>query len=183
MLILASQSPRRKALLESKNIEFKTVPSAFDEASVLANSPIEYVKTLARLKAKSILEHYPNDVILGADTIVLLDQTILGKPKDEHDAFLMLKMLRGKRHLVYTAVSIMNKDKEETWLSYAEVQFKDVSDQDILSYVKTKEPLDKAGSYGIQGLGSFLVASYYGNYHAIMGLPIDEVVEKLKQFS
>lgn len=182
MLILASQSPRRKALLESKNIIFETIPSMLDESSIPIESPIEYVKTLARLKAKSILEHYPNDVILGADTIVLLDQSILGKPKDEHDAILMLKMLRGKRHHVYTAVSIMSKEKEETWLSYAEVQFKDVTDQEILAYVKTKDPLDKAGSYGIQGLGSFLVASYYGNYHAIMGLPLDEVVEKLKLF-
>lgn len=182
MLILASQSPRRKALLESKNISFEMIPSAFDEGSIPIDTPISYVKTLARLKAQSVLKHYPNDVILGADTIVLLDQTVLGKPKDEHDAFLMLQKLRGKRHFVYTAVSIMSKDKEETWLSYAEVQFHNVSDQEIKSYVETKDPLDKAGSYGIQGLGSFLVASYYGNYHAIMGLPIDEVVEKLKLF-
>ena len=182
MLILASQSPRRKALLESRNIEFKMVPSMIDESSISEESPQTYVKTLARLKAKEVLKKYPNETILAADTIVILEDRILGKPKDEAHAYRMLKMLSGKRHYVYTAVSIMRKDKEETWLSFAEVNFKNVSDDDLLEYVKTKEPLDKAGSYGIQGLGAFLVSSYYGNYHAIMGLPIDEVVEKLKVF-
>ena len=182
MLILASKSPRRKDLLEQKGLKFSIVPSEFDETSITIESPQTYVKKLAYLKARSVLEKHPNDLILGADTIVVYNQEILGKPKDEQDAFLMLKKLVGQKHHVYTAVSLVNREKDVRWLSYAEVTFKHVSDEDLLNYVKTKEPMDKAGAYGIQGIGSFLVLSYYGNYHTIMGLPIDEVMERLPLF-
>lgn len=182
MLILASQSPRRKDLLEQKGLKFSIVPSDFDESIISEETPQSYVKRLAYHKAKSVLEKYPNDLIIGADTIVVHNQEIIGKPKDEQDAFLMLKRLVGQKHHVYTAVSLVNREKDVTWLSYAEVTFKHVSDDDLWNYVKTKEPMDKAGAYGIQGIGSFLVLSYYGNYHTIMGLPIDEVMEQLSLF-
>jgi septum formation protein len=182
MLILASKSPRRRDLLEQKGLKFLTVPSEFDESSISEDTPQTYVKKLAYLKAKSVLDRYPNDLIIGADTIVVYNQEILGKPKDELDAFTMLKKLVGQKHHVYTAVSLVNREKDVTWLSYAEVTFKSVTDEDLWAYVKTKEPMDKAGAYGIQGIGSFLVLSYYGNYHAIMGLPIDEVIERLSSF-
>jgi septum formation protein len=182
MLILASQSPRRKELLEQENIKFKMVPSHLDETIPSGMTPIGYVRALAKEKALSVFKDYPNDLILGADTIVLLDDEILGKPENDEDAFRILKKLIGQRHFVYTAVTLLDKHHEESWLSYAEVRFKDVKDEDLWAYIKTKEPVDKAGAYAIQGFGSFLVQSYYGDYYCIVGLPIKDVKEKLKLF-
>ena len=183
MLILASQSPRRKALLEANGFAFKVVPSNVIEEENQSMSPTQYVRHLAKLKAEDVFQRYPHDLILAADTIVVYGQEILGKPKDDDDAFRMLKKLSGQRHYVYTAVCIKDEKQEASWLSYAEVVFKSVEDQDLWTYVQTKEPMDKAGAYAIQGLGSFLVQSYYGNYHSIVGLPILEVVERLKTFN
>lgn len=183
MLILASQSPRRKELLEQQGLTFKIMPSAIDESLIDGMSPTDYVLHLAKTKANHIFNQQPDDLVLGADTIVLLGNEILGKPEDASHAFEMLKKLVGQRHYVYTAVSLIDRTKEVSWLSYAEVVFKHVSDEQLWSYIETKEPMDKAGGYAIQGLGSFLVQSYYGNYHAIVGLPIDEVMERLKAFN
>src|SRR5690606_16839704 len=181
MLILGSQSPRRKELLESAGLIFNTVKPLFDEDSLpYEGDPSEYVKELAKAKAHSLVSTYPKDVILTADTIVVVDHEILGKPKDEEDAFRMLSLLNDKMHTVYTAVCIKYMDKEEVFLEEADVEFNKMSELDIRSYIQTGESLDKAGAYAIQGIGSKFIKHYEGDFHTIMGLPLKALLTRLK---
>ena len=183
MLILGSGSARRKELLESASIEFKIVPNGFDESQVKFDVDVdEYVKKLAEKKANSLLEKYPNSVILTADTIVEIDGEVLGKPKDKLDATRMLELLNGKKHHVCTGVCIRSKDKVELFVECAQVEFNKLSSLDIESYVQTGEPMDKAGAYAIQGIGAKFIKRYDGDFHTIMGLPLKTVLEKLKDF-
>ena len=183
MLILGSQSPRRKELLESAGLIFNTVKPLFDEDSLpYEGDPSEYVKELAKAKAHSLVSTYPKDVILTADTIVVVDHEILGKPKDEEDAFRMLSLLNDKMHTVYTAVCIKYMDKEEVFLEEADVEFNKMSELDIRSYIQTGESLDKAGAYAIQGIGSKFIKHYEGDFHTIMGLPLKVLLTRLKNY-
>lgn len=181
MIILASGSPRRAKLLADAGIDFKIVTSDIEETFDPNLEPHEVAMYLARLKAKHIASTYKDDIIIGADTIVVYNHQILGKPKDEHDAFNMLKMLSNQCHQVYTGVSIIKGEDEDTFYDQTEVCMKPLSDLEIKAYIKTLEPMDKAGSYGIQGEGRHLVKKYEGDFFTIMGLPLKKVINQLKK--
>lgn len=180
-LILASQSPRRKYLLEQAGLKFSIIPSDFDENSVKLTAPEIYVKTLAEKKAMDISAKFPESWVIGADTIVLIDDMILGKPVDKDQARQMLSRLSGTTHMVYTGFTICcgKKKRMLTDAVKTRVTFKQLSTDEIEWYIRTDEPFDKAGSYAIQGLGTFLVKSINGSYTNVVGLPVCEVVETL----
>lgn len=181
LLILASKSPRRKYLLEQAGLEFSIIPSEVDEDSIPLSEPFDYVKTLAEIKAEDIAKNHPDNWVLGADTIVLIDGEILGKPRSKDDALKMLQKLNGKTHQVYTGFSLINKNRDRKISNTitTDVLFKELSDHEIEWYINTPEPFDKAGSYAIQGLGTFLVKSIKGSYTNVVGLPVCEVIEAL----
>lgn len=180
--IVASASPRRKEILSMGGFGFRIIPSDCDETIKEKLSPEETVKVLAERKALSVLEKNENSVVLGCDTVVALGDEILGKPADREDAFKMIKALSGKTHRVCTGVCIADKDKIKSFVSVAEVEFYELSDETAESYVATGECDDKAGAYGIQGLGGTLVKSIKGDYYAIVGLPYAETVRVLSEF-
>lgn len=173
-IILASQSPRRKELLDFSGIAHRVIVSQVEEVLDEDLDVAGQVQDLAIQKACAVAELYPQETIIGADTIVVLDGKILGKPKDERDAFNTLKSLSRRKHQVMTGVSIINKEKEllTSFVNITDVEFYCVTDEWILSYIKSGEPMDKAGSYGIQGKGFELVKSISGDYYSVMGLPI-----------
>jgi septum formation protein len=180
-LILASQSPRRKYLLEQAGLAFRVIPSDFDESRVPLSPPADYVQRLAEFKARDVAERCTASWVLGADTIVAVDERLLGKPDSSQDAREMLRRLSGKTHQVYTGFCLVNqaatrclKDTVQT-----DVTFKTLSDSEIEWYVRTGEPFDKAGAYAIQGLGTFLVRRINGSYTNVVGLPVCEIVEIL----
>ncbi|MBC2741692.1 MAG: septum formation inhibitor Maf [Desulfosarcina sp.] len=180
-LILASQSPRRRYLLEQAGLTFLVIPSSFDEGSIQLADPADYVKALAEAKADEIARQYPEGWVIGADTIVTIDSVILGKPGNPREARQMLERLSGQSHFVYTGYAIVCKNKQ-TCISDAiktDVQFKDLSDDEIGWYIQTGEPFDKAGAYAIQGMGTFLVRRINGSYTNVVGLPVCEVIETL----
>lgn len=182
MIILASSSPRRSKLLKDAGLTFKVVSSDIDEIYDEKLEPKEIAMYLAELKAKHIAQDYPNHVVLGADTIVVYNGEILGKPQDENDAMRMLSMLSNQCHDVYTGVSLIKGSQIETFFSQTKVCMKPLSKLEIEAYIKTGEPMDKAGAYGIQGDGGALVEKYEGDFFTIMGLPLKEVLNKLKKF-
>ena len=180
-LILASQSPRRRYLLEQAGIEFSVIPSSFDENSVKPSSPDVYVRQLAESKARDISEQYADSWVIGADTIVFIDGNILGKPDSRVEARSMLERLSGKTHHVLTGYCIcchrigrLFSDVVKT-----EVRFKKLTAREIDWYINSGEPFDKAGAYGIQGIGTFLVRRINGSYTNVVGLPVCEVMEFL----
>ena len=181
LLILASSSPRRKYLLEQAGLSFSVVPSSIDEKSVPISSPETYVRVLSEAKADNVSEKYPGKWVIGADTIVLKDETILGKPGSRAEARTMLKQLSGQTHQVFTGYSICCKVKSRKFSETIKTQvlFKNLTDQEIEWYIHTTEPFDKAGAYAIQGLGTFLVKSINGSYTNVVGLPVCEVIEFL----
>ncbi|HOJ92857.1 MAG TPA: Maf family protein [Dictyoglomaceae bacterium] len=174
--ILASNSPRRKFLLEQIGLEFKVFPAQVEEDKGDGEkiSPIEVVKKNARLKAQKVAENVNNAIIISADTVVVLDKMIIGKPKDREDAIRILRKLRGKKHCVYTGVAIWEMPENECLVSVvgSKVKMRNYTIQEIIRYVDTGEPMDKAGAYGIQGKGALLVEKIEGDYYNIMGLPL-----------
>jgi nucleoside triphosphate pyrophosphatase len=180
-LILASQSPRRKYLLEQAGLEFDVIPSRFDEDSVVLDTPENYVATLSRYKAREVADQYPESWVIGADTIVVIDDRILGKPEDLPAARRMLARLSGQTHLVYTGYTICCSATSVlvTDVVCTRVTFKSLGDDEIEWYIRTDEPFDKAGAYAIQGLGTFLVKAINGSYTNVVGLPVCEVIEHL----
>ncbi|MBA4366765.1 MAG: septum formation inhibitor Maf [Desulfobacterium sp.] len=182
-LILASQSPRRRYLLEQAGLVFSVIPSNFDENSVAMTDPETYVITLAESKAADIARLHPESWVIGADTVVIIDNKILGKPDSRNDARKMLRHLSGRTHQVFTGYAIQCII-ENHFFSEAiktDVCFKSLTDQEIEWYIHTKEPFDKAGAYAIQGLGTFLVRQINGSYTNVVGLPVCEVIEHLLQ--
>ena len=181
LLILASSSPRRRYLLEQAGLSFSVVPSSIDEKSIPISSPETYVRILSEAKADNVSEKYPGKWVIGADTIVLKDKTILGKPGSRAEARTMLKQLSGQTHQVFTGYSICCKVKRRKFSETIKTQvlFKNLTDQEIEWYIHTTEPFDKAGAYAIQGLGTFLVKSINGSYTNVVGLPVCEVIEFL----
>jgi len=181
VLILASKSPRRRYLLTQAGLSFSVIPSSIDETSVPISSPETYVKALSEAKAENVSIKYPEKWVIGADTIVLKDDTILGKPDSKAQARAMLKQLSGQTHQVLTGYAIFCKSKNRKYSETVETQvlFKSLTDKEIEWYINTKEPFDKAGAYAIQGLGTFLVKSINGSYTNVVGLPVCEVVEFL----
>jgi septum formation protein len=180
-LILASQSRRRRNLLEQARIDFSVIPSNFDENSVKLSSPDVYVRQLAESKARDISEQYPASWVIGADTIVFIDDTILGKPGSRSEARTMLKNLSGKTHQVLTGycVCCQSIDRYFSDAVKTEVCFKKLTEREIDWYIDSGEPFGKAGAYAIQGIGAFLVKRIDGSYTNVVGLPVCEVVEFL----
>ena len=180
-LILASKSPRRNELLEQAGLTFSVIPSDFDESTVALSDPDSYVITLAESKAVDISQKHPAGWVIGADTIVLIDRKILGKPASKEKARDMLQRLSGKTHQVLTGYCICCKKKNRFFSETikTDVRFKKLSDAEIEWYIQTGEPFDKAGAYAIQGIGTFLVKSIKGSYTNVVGLPVCEVMEHL----
>ncbi|SJZ36388.1 Maf family protein [Anaerorhabdus furcosa] len=178
-LILASQSPRRKELMEVIGLPFTIEVADIDETMDLNGDLVEEIKHLAYRKAKVIADKHDDTVVVGADTIVVYNNKVLGKPKNEEDAFAMLKLLSGNTHKVLTGVCIMDHEKVNKYCSISEVTFNNLSDEEIKKYIATKEPMDKAGAYGIQGFGGCFVSEIKGDYYTIMGLPLSLVYQEL----
>lgn len=182
-IILASASPRRQELLKYIVPEFEVIPADIDEtlpADIPAEKCAEY---LACQKARHIAEKYPDCIVIGSDTVVIIDGVILGKPADESDAERMLKMLSGKSHKVVTGVCIARGDASESFSCETRVKFYPLSDEEILEYISTGEPMDKAGAYGIQGYGSVLVEGIEGDFFNVMGLPAASLKRRLEKFT
>lgn len=181
-LVLASKSPRRKELLDLLQIPFEIIVSEIDETINLKGDLKKEIENLAYRKAQKVFETNQDAIVVGSDTIVVIDNEVLGKPKDKKDAFRMLKMLSGNTHEVITGVCLLSKSKKDTFSSTTKVKFNDLSDEEIEEYLNTKEPYDKAGAYAIQGLGAKYINSIEGDYYTVMGLPIAEVYKRLKNF-
>lgn len=181
MIILASASPRRKQLLEESGLTFIVDPSNVKEEVDYKLKPEEIVMQLAALKALDVAKRHPDDTVIGADTLVILSEQILGKPKDKEEAVSMLRKLSGNIHSVYTGVSIVHQGQEKNFFSVAEVKFRDLADIEIYEYVETGEPMDKAGAYAIQGVGSKLVEGYKGDFFTIVGLPLKQLMDELNK--
>ena len=181
-LILASKSPRRREILENTKVRFSIEESQIDEVIKLNELPKETVMRLAYEKALDVANRNRNSLVIGADTIVVINDTILGKPKDDIEAFSMLKLLSGKTHYVITGFALINLslDKKIIDCQVSQVTFKELSEQCIKDYLQTKESLDKAGAYGIQGYGGLLVENIQGDYFNIVGLPISKISDYLK---
>ncbi len=182
MIVLASQSPRRKEIMEQVGLSFIVCPSQSEECLDTALPLTEAIEQVAMAKANDVVSLYPQDIVVGADTLVCMDEQVLGKPKSAADAVRMLKLLSGKSHQVITGVAICANGKIECFHSVSEVSFYPLSDADIKAYIDSKEPFDKAGAYGIQGKGAVFVAKIVGDYYNIVGLPIAELVQRLKAY-
>lgn len=181
-IILASASPRRRELLSLAAIEYEVVVSDCEEFLPEDITPADAVLSLAQQKADDVLKKCSGCMVIAADTVVALGNSILGKPKDEQDAFEMLSALSGKTHTVYTGVCIKTAEKTDVFYVATEVEFYDLSEKEIKDYIATKEPMDKAGSYGIQGKGSVLVKGIRGDYFNVVGLPLAETVRHINNF-
>ena len=180
-LLLASNSPRRKELLTQLGYQFDIVKIDVDESYPSDLKPDEIAEYVSAKKAKAF-DVNENEILLTSDTIVALDQKILLKPKDENEAFEMIKSLSGKVHQVYTAFTLKTVDSEISKTSKTDVEFSEISDEEIKFYIKTYKPFDKAGSYGIQEwLGMAKVKNISGSFYSVMGLPVDLVYEELKK--
>lgn len=182
-LILASRSPRRKELLKRINVPFEVIGSDIEETIDLNLTPDQVAQSLAFQKSSYIAKKYPNAYVIGADTIVVFENKILGKPQDEDDAYKMISLLSGNTHSVLTGVSIIHGEMNITFHEQTEVTFWELSDKEIRSYIKSGEPFDKAGSYGIQQLGSLFVKEIKGDYFNIVGLPISRLYRELKKIN
>lgn len=180
--ILASASPRRKEILANAGFSFEIIVSDADENITEDLSPEKTVEELAKRKAMAVLKDNEDAVVFGCDTVVAVDGKILGKPTDDEDAFNMLSMLSGKTHTVSTGVCICSKDKTEVFSNTTEVEFYELSEETIRSYIASGECSDKAGSYGIQGFGNVLVKEIKGDYFSVMGLPVSQSARVLSGF-
>lgn len=181
-IILASQSPRRKELLGRIVPDFTVCPADVDERMSPACTPKQNVYELAQRKARAVWEQAdPSALVIAADTIVVCDDAILGKPQDEADALRMLTMLSGRTHQVMTAVCVKTADRMLTDVSVTDVTFRPLHEGEAQAYIAGGEPMDKAGAYGIQGAGGLFVSGILGDYYGVMGLPICMLSEMLRQ--
>lgn len=184
-VVLASGSPRRKELLEKMGIPFVCIPSTKEEK--MTDSPSETVKKLSLQKAEDVLWRLPDEevLVIGSDTVVSYQDMILGKPSSEKEAYEMLSKLQGNSHMVYTGVTLFYKNKQETKVNTFEehtiVKMYPMSEQEIKKYVATKEPMDKAGAYAVQGKCSVYIQSIQGEYNTIVGFPVARIYYELKQ--
>lgn len=180
MIILASQSPRRQELLKLITSDFEIKVSNVDETFPDKITPKEAVMYLSKIKAEPFADG--DDIVIGADTVVALDGKILGKPKSEENAKEMLRFLSGRTHSVFTGVTLASGKKTKTFAVETKVKFFELTNEEIDAYIKTKEPFDKAGAYGIQGYGSLLVEKIDGDYFNVVGLPVSTLARELKAF-
>jgi len=182
-MILASASPRRRELLAAAGYTFTIHAPDIDETIAPGTRPVDAARELACQKAEAVAALYPAACVIAADTIVVIDGEILGKPVDEADAARMLRQLSGREHTVITGVCIQKDTRQSAFAEQTQVQFYPLSDDEIARYVATGEPMDKAGAYGIQGRGAVLVQGIVGDFYNVMGLPIARVVRALENFT
>ena len=181
-IILASQSPRRRELLERMGLPFRTITPDIDEHMERALPPGELVAAISAEKAGAVAAQAgPDAVVIAADTVVALDGAVLGKPADELEAFKMLSTLSGCRHQVYTGLTVLRGKEMHTVSEETAVTFRELSEKEITNYIRTGEPMDKAGAYGIQGYGALLVEGIQGDYYNVMGLPVCRLGGLLKE--
>lgn len=183
-IILASKSPRRKELLDRLDIDFDIKVSDIDETSFEKSLPWVYVEKLAYEKAKSIAESETGKcLVIGSDTVVVHENEILGKPDNTTEAADYLKRLSGDKHLVYSGLAIIDVDSNKKYITHeiTEVYMKELNEEEITNYIKTGEPLDKAGGYGIQGIGSIFIEKINGDYYNVMGLPLNKLYNGLNK--
>ena len=179
MLILASSSPRRRELLTQAGIPFTVQPADIDETHRPGESPETFTQRLAREKAEAVFAGNPDATILGADTVVVCDEEILGKPLDEADAARMLKKLSGRDHQVITGVALVSPSGTQTVAEITIVSMRKISEQEIANYIATGEPRDKAGAYAIQGGAAPFITQIVGDYDNVVGLPVKVVQQML----
>jgi nucleoside triphosphate pyrophosphatase len=175
-VVLASSSPRRRELLTLIGIPHEVRPSNIDETMRPREAPRRHAERLAREKASAIATRDPDLITIGADTVVVVNRKVLGKPADAADAARMLRMLSGREHTVITAVAVSRGRKLRSAIEEVRVRFRRMSEDEIDAYVATGEPMDKAGAYGIQGYGATIVERIEGDYFAVMGLPLVRLV-------
>lgn len=178
MLILASQSPRRAELLRQVGLAFRVEPAHIDEGVLADERAADYVERIAIAKARTVHRDFPDCPVLGADTAVVLDQTILGKPADREDAVRMLLALSRRTHEVLTGVAVV-ADRTHYRLNVSQVRFREIDRAEAEAYWATGEPLDKAGGYAIQGRAAAFIERIEGSYSGIMGLPLFETLQML----
>jgi septum formation protein len=178
-VVLASQSPRRRELLDLVGIAHEVVPADIDERYLAGETPRAHAERLAREKAARVAE--AGAIVIGSDTIVVVDGDVLGKPRDDADAARMLRRLSGRSHTVITAVAVAWRGRVESDVEEVGVSFHAMTDAEIAGYIATREPMDKAGAYGIQGFGATIVARVDGDYFAVMGLPLQRLVRVLER--
>jgi septum formation protein len=180
-LILASKSPRRYELLKQVGLDFEVIPSGVAEDFFNTESPREHVLRLAEAKAREVASKYPDRWVIAADTIVYINGSILGKPKSREEAVDMLRCLSGQEHRVLTGFSVCRSEKGESDKEAVQtvVKMKPLTSSEMMWYVQTGEPFDKAGGYAIQGIGSFMIESIRGSYTNVVGLPLCELIQML----
>ncbi len=181
MLVLASASPRRQELLRNAGFEFAVQPANIPEELRDGEEPKAFAERLAQEKALAVFQQRPNDTVLGADTIVIVEGEILGKPRDDADAERMLKLLSGRNHQVITGVCLIGSGFSDTRFETTSVTMTLLSDDDIRAYLATREPFDKAGAYGIQGIASRWISRIEGDYFNVVGLPVSLVYRMLRE--
>lgn len=181
-VILASKSPRRKQLLGLLNIDFEAIPADIDEEINPNNDLVKEIEKLSYQKANYVYQRNKDSLVIGSDTIVKINGQVLGKPKTYEQAKQMLRLLSNNTHEVVTGVTIITNDQIETFSSIASVTFYPLTEEEIEEYVKTNEPMDKAGAYAIQGIGSKYIKSINGDFYTIMGLPIGELYHRLQKY-
>jgi septum formation protein len=183
-IILASASPRRKELLKKLGLKFKVEPSDYEEERHYELEPHELARKLSLAKARDVATKYENAIIIAADTFGILDDKVLGKPHNEAEAKKILEMISGRCHSVITGFTIIDTESNKTLSRSVETKvfIKKLTPAEISAYVKLKEPLDKAGAYAIQGLGSVIVERIEGDYYNVIGLPLAALAESLKEF-
>ena len=182
-IILASSSPRRESILRGIGIQFIKCPAHIDESVLPGEKADRYVRRMAEAKAKKIANPQKNKPVLGADTIVLIDDTILGKPKNREQALRYIALLSDRTHSVLTSVALVHRDRCKSIVARAEVTFRKISKREAILYWETGEPKDKAGGYGIQGVGGIFIDRIEGGHGTVIGLPVLETEKLLRLFN
>ncbi len=184
-ILLASASPRRRELLQQIGVPFQVVHHTVEEFQLEMETPADFVRRLALEKARSGLVQQPADtghIVLGADTVVVCGNQILGKPIDRNDALRMLSLLSGRQHLVHSAVALASRERHQLALSTTKVEFRVLEREELEAYWRSGEPRDKAGAYAVQGLAAVFVRSLHGSFSGVMGLPLFETAQMLESF-
>ena len=182
-IILASKSPRRKEILETMGVSFEIDVADVDESVDSSLSPVEAVCEISKRKADAVVKRHEDEdcIVISADTVVVIDGRIIGKPKDKEDAFNIIKSLSARTHEVYTGFTVCGKGLEKTDFEVTKVHFKELCDDDIRRYVETGEPMDKAGAYGIQQKGNLFVEYIHGDYYNVVGFPISKICVTIRE--
>jgi septum formation protein len=179
-VVLASSSPRRRELLNLIGIDHEVRPANLDESMRPREAPRRHAERLARDKASAVAMRDPDLITIAADTIVVINRKVLGKPVDREDAARMLAMLNGREHTVITAVAVSRGKKLRSAIEEVKVKFRRLREEEIEAYIATGEPMDKAGAYGIQGFGATIVERVEGDYFAVMGLPLVRLISLMR---